>query len=471
MLTPSRKGPCIHIAPFFIFVAMVTTSVTAAQLASTPPMGWNSFDSYGVYLHQKAALANLEAMAKKLKPYGYEYFVVDNGWFGEYQLQPGTIYAAEKHAHDIRINQYGHFLPSKTYFPNGFDIIIKRCHELGLKFGVHLMRGIPRKACELNLPIQGTRYRASEIANTDPAVNCKWCKYNYGVDMSKPGAQEWYDGLIQHIADMGIDFIKYDDIVPYPREVEAVAKAIKKTDRPIVLSLSPGGSVDPNAIDSFRTANMLRVTKDIWDDQSDIDQCFDAWRKWQGKERPGFWIDMDMIPFGQLQLMSPPGKQKDPMAKGDIALTGKGTCRWCQLDKVQKRTFITLRALAASPLMVGGDLTTLDDYSLSLLTNTDMLACNQNGIMAELVEEQDSVETWRVLTRGRSNSGYAGIFNRSDTPQTIKITPALLRLGSTTSIQLHDVWADKNLSTSAAEPSRLTIQPRDVIFVRFKTTR
>jgi hypothetical protein len=180
---------------------------------------------------------------------------------------------------------------------------------------------------------------------------------------------------------------------------------------------------------------------------------------------------MDMIPFGQLQLMSPPGKQKDPMAKGDIALAGKGTRRWCQLDKAQRRTFITLRALAASPLMVGGDLPTLDDYSLSLLTNTDMLACNQNGIMAELIEEQDSVETWRVLTRGSSNSGYAGIFNRCDAPRTIMITPVLLGLRSTASIRLYDVWADRNLSTSAAKPSRLTIQPRDVIFIRFKAAK
>ena len=471
MLTSSRKPPLIRIALLFVFVALAAGPVATAQLASTPPMGWNSFDSYGVYLHEEAALANIEALAKKLKSHGYEYFVIDNGWFGEYQLQSGTIYAAEKHAHDIRINQYGHFLPSKTYFPNGFDAIVKRCHELGLKFGVHLMRGIPRKACELNLTIKGTPYKASDIANTDPTANCTWCKYNYGVDMSKSGAQEWYDGLIQHIADMGVDFIKYDDIVPYPHEVEAVAKAIKKTGRPIVLSLSPGGSVDPNAIDSFRTANMLRVTNDIWDDQLDIDQCFDAWREWRGKERPGFWIDMDMIPFGQLQLMSPPGKQKDPMAKGDIALAGKGTRRWCQLDKAQKRTFITLRALAASPLMIGGDLPTLDDHSLSLLTNTDMLACNQNGIMAELSGKQDSVETWRVFTKGSSNSGYAGIFNRSDAPRTIKITPALLGLRSDTSIRLHDIWADKNLSASGARPSSLVILPRDVIFIRFETTR
>jgi alpha-galactosidase len=117
-------------------------------LALTPPMGWNSFDSYGVYLHEEAAYANLEAMAEKLKPHGYEFFVIDNGWFGEYTLQEGTIFPAEKHAHDIRINEFGHFLPSKVYFPNGLKPIADRAHELGLKFGVHLMRGIPRKAVQ-----------------------------------------------------------------------------------------------------------------------------------------------------------------------------------------------------------------------------------------------------------------------------------------------------------------------------------
>jgi len=479
MLAPFHNRAYWQIAVVFALAILVAGPVSAQtarspfgkRLATTPPRGWNSFNCYGVYLHEKAALANLEAMAKKLKSHGYEYFVIDNGWFGEYRLRPGTIYAAEKHAHDVRIDRYGHFLPSKTYFPNGFDALVTRCHELGLKFGVHLMRGIPRKACEMNLPIQGTSYKASEIANTDPAVNCKWCTYNYGVDMSKPGAQEWYDGLIQHMADMGVDFIKYDDIVPYPREVEAVARAIRKTGRPIVLSLSPGGSVDPNAIGSFRTANMLRVTKDIWDEQSDIDECFAAWRRWGGKERPGFWIDMDMICFGQLQLMSPPGKQKDPMQKGDIALAGKGTRRWSQLDDAQRRTFITLRALAASPLMVGGDLPTLDDYSLSLLTNPSMLACNQNGVMADLVDEKDSVETWRVFVRGSSDTGFAGIFNRSETPRIVEITPARLAVKSAERIELHDVWADRRLAASAAKPFRVTIGPHDVLFVRFRPTR
>ncbi len=433
-------------------------------LAQTPPMGWNSFDSYGVYLHEDAAFANLEAMADKLKPHGYEYFVIDNGWFGEYTLQEGTIFSAEKHAHDIRINEYGHFLPSEVYFPGGLKPIADRCHELGLKFGVHLMRGIPRKAYELDLPIKGTKYTARDIANTDPEENCVWCDYCYAVDMTKPGAQEWYDGLIQYIADMGVDMIKYDDIVPHPDEVEAVAKAIQKIGRPMLLSLSPGGTVDPEAIDFFRLGNMLRVTPDVWDEQKYIDLCFDAWRKWEGKEQPGFWIDMDMIPFGQLQLMSPPSVDgaKTVMDKGDVALAGKGVHRQCQLTKPQMKTFITMRAMAASPLMMGGDLPSLDEFSLMLITDPEMLACNQNGVMGSLMMDQDGFETWKVNKRGTEHEGWIAVFNLRAKKSKFDISPERMGLDSE-SYGLMEVWSDD------AKPfgRTTTLNPHGVLFVKF----
>ena len=427
--------------------ALTASAATSEALAQTPPMGWNSFDSYGVYLHEQAALANLEAMAEKLLPYGYEYFVIDNGWFGEYTLQEGTIFPAEKHAHDIRIDEYGYFLPSEVYFPNGLKPIVERCHDLGLKFGVHLMRGIPRKAYEMNLPIKGTRYTARDIADTNPDENCKWCHYCYAVDMSKPGAQEWYDGLIEHVASIGVDMIKYDDIVAHPDEVEAVAKAIDKTDRPILLSLSPGNTVDPDAIDFFRMSNMVRVTPDVWDEQKYIDLCFEAWRKWQGKEQPGFWIDMDMIPFGQLQLMSPPSSdvKKTVMDKGDIALAGKGVNRICQLSRDQMETFITIRAMAASPLMMGGDLPSLDMFSLSLITDVDMLACNQNGVMGSLIYAKDDIEVWKTEKKGSAQVAWVAIFNRSEVVKPIVLSAAKLGLKEISSIRLRNIWKKAKL--------------------------
>ncbi len=451
-----------------IFNASADLDLNNDKVALTPPMGWNSFDSYGVYLHEDAAISNLEAMAEKLKPHGYEYFVIDNGWFGEYTLQEDTIYPAEKHAHDIRINEYGYFLPSKVYFPNGLKNISDHCHALGLKFGLHLMRGIPRKAYELNLPIEGTLYTARDIAITDPEENCKWCDYCYAVDMTKPGAQAWYNGLIRHISKMGVDMIKYDDIVPHPDEVEAVAKAIDRLNKPILLSLSPGGHVDPEAISFFRLANMLRVTKDVWDEQFYIDECFKAWRKWQGKEQPGFWIDMDMIPFGQLQLMSPPSSDssKTVLDKGDIALAGKGVHRICQLTKFQMETFITMRALAASPLMMGGDLPSLDDLSLRLITNPEMLACNQNGVMGTLVFDHAGFETWRVFTKENNKRGWIGVFNRSVNEVDVQLEKVLLGLDND-KYSLFDIWSEKRVFFG----SKVQLKPHGVLFIKFQEQR
>ncbi|NBB78225.1 MAG: glycoside hydrolase family 27 protein [Verrucomicrobia bacterium] len=450
-----------------------TANTSQAELAQTPPLGWNSFDSYGVYLHEAAALANIEAFAEKLKPHGYEYFVIDAGWFGEFDLQPGTIYPAEKHAQKLNFNAYGLLQPSETYFPNGIQPLIDRCHELGIKFGIHLMRGIPREAVRLDLPIKGTPYTAADIA--DPNSICVWNDQNFGVDMSRPGAQEFYNSLMDQMAAWGVDFIKYDDIVPYPEEIKAVAKAIEQTGRPIVLSLSPGGKVDPDHLEAFTKAHMLRVTHDIWDEQKGIDECFAAWRKWQGKERPGFWIDMDMIPFGQLQLMSPKpeGVRGDESKKellkkiesGELEnfelLSGKGFTRWSKFTEDQMYTFITMRALAASPLMMGGDLPTLDDRSLELITHAAMLKCNQNGVMGHLVYEANGIEIWKTPKR-ESADGWIGIFNRTPESNAASLTIEDLGLDPGQNYALFDIWGDEAISGLD-----FSINPNGVVFIKY----
>ena len=444
---------------------------TAGVLAARPPMGWNSFDSYGVYLHEKAALANLDAMAEKLKPFGYEYFVIDNGWFGEYKLRPDSLYPAEKHASDVRLNEFGIVQPSKCYFPNGLGPVVRRARKLGIKVGLHLMRGIPRKAVELNLPIKGTKYRAKDIADTTSV--CKWCAYNYGVDMSKPGSQEFYNSLVAQLADWGIEFIKADDIVPFPNEVVAMAKAVANCGRPVVLSLSPGRNADPRHAAQHRRANMLRVTHDIWDDQKGIEMAFAAWRKWRGAERPGFWIDMDMIPFGQLLVMSPPPISKTTGAKKTkaVRLAGKGYRRWCGLTKPQKCTFITLRALAASPLMFGGDLPSLDDHSLKLVTNKEMIACNQNGVMGKLVGEGKGVEVWLAPQKARKLTGWIGVFNRTGQANTVTLTPELLGLKGSGRLTCRDIWTDETFTLTAKTAPEAAIEPNGVIFLRYQPAR
>ncbi len=443
----------------------------------TPPMGWNSFDSYGVYLHHEAAVRNIDAMAERYLPYGYEYFVIDAGWFGEVKLQPGTIYPAEKHAESLHINRYGLLQPSKTYFPHGLKVLADRAHAKGLKFGVHIMRGIPKVAVQRNTRIKGTKYRARDIADT---VNvCSWCPQNYGIDMSKPGAQEFYNSFIDQLASWGVDFIKADDIVPHPREVEALVKAVAQCGRPIVLSLSPGGTVDPDAIGIFSQANMLRITHDIWDDQTGIDSCFEAWRRWQGKQYAHFFYDMDMIPFGELQIMSPlpeglTGKEtKNEIVKQKAAgklsnvelLSGKGWHRWSGLSHDQMLTFITMRALAASPLMIGGDLVSMDDFAYALLTNREMIACNQNGVMASLIYEKGAVEVWYVASRNDPDQGWFGVFNRDSAAEA---SFNLLSVRGQTNLnpgsKLESVWDQRNLRYD----SSVEIAPNSVVFIKFE---
>jgi hypothetical protein len=222
------------------------------------------------------------------------------------------------------------------------------------------MRGIPRKAVELNLPIKNSKYRANDIADVESV--CLWNHQNYGIDMSKPGAQDFYDSVYAQVADWGFDFVKVDDLNEYPREIVAIANAIENSGREMVYSLSPGGAFYLPDLPYYKRANMVRTTNDIWDRKPDIDKGFEAWKKFQGIAHQGFWPDLDMIPFGNLQMMSP-AKYSD--GNDSVALAGLGNTRMSNFTHAQMRTFITMRALAASPLMMGGDLPTrLDGCSV-----------------------------------------------------------------------------------------------------------
>jgi hypothetical protein len=140
-------------------------------------------------------------------------------------------------------------------------------------------------------------------------------------------------------------------------------------------------------------------------------------------------------------------------------LSGKGFTRWCELSRDQMYTFITLRALAASPLMLGGDLPTLDDFSLSLITNEDMLACNQNGVMGELVFEDQGIEAWNAPQKN-TKDGWIGIFNRSDTEKSISMEQVDLGLDQGAKYQLRDVWNE-----AVATTLDFRINPNGAIFL------
>lgn len=174
-----------------------------------PLLGWNSYDAYGTHINGELTWKNLEAFIQKLKPYGYVYFVLDAGWYRYYDYKPGENWPTDGDEMHLTLDEHGRFIPAAFYFPDGLDEIIDYAHKHGVKFGLHLMRGIPRIAVEKDLPIKGTKYTARDIANTNDT--CVWSSLNYGVDMDKPGAQEYYNSVVELLSGWGVDFIKYDD--------------------------------------------------------------------------------------------------------------------------------------------------------------------------------------------------------------------------------------------------------------------
>lgn len=424
-----------------------------------PPLGWNSWDSYGMYPTEKAMLANIEAMAKRLKPFGYKYFVIDAGW-NKVKDANGTLTG-------LTMDQYGRYIANSATFPNGLKSVADRSHALGLKFGIHIMRGIPREAFKKDLPILGTQYSARDIADT--TSRCRWNADNFGVNMTKPGAQEYYDSYIALIVSWGVDFIKADDITGYPAEILAVKAAINKTGKDVVLSLSPGGDSKPENTATYNTAGLLRITNDIWDNQVGFSRAFEAWKLWSSVSDVKFWLDMDMIPFGHLCLQNPDPDYLIRKDSKEGQKNVKGMERLDNFTKDQKYTFITLRALSASPLFMGGDLPTSDEFSFDLITNKDILKCDQNGVTGKLVYDKDGIQIWLTPDKNNPKKGWLGIFNKNLQEKSIQITANEFGLGEKP-FTLFSIWQENDLGKITSEsPLKINVNPNGVIFCSYKS--
>ena len=276
------------------------------------PMGWNSYDYYDTTVTEREVRANADYMAAHLKPYGWEYIVVDIQWYAK-----NTGSQREKYQYipfgEVSMDEYGRLLPCTDRFPSakdgvGFRALADYVHGLGLKFGIHIMRGIPREAAHRHLPILGSDALASDIA--DPSSICKWNPDMYGIRMGEPGAQEYYDSIVALYAQWGVDFIKCDDICntnlyvehPYSaaHEIEMLQHAIEKCGRDIVLSLSPGPALIEKAWHYETYANMWRITDDFWDTWELLYDMFRRCELWQNHVGCGSFPDCDMLPVGWL---------------------------------------------------------------------------------------------------------------------------------------------------------------------------
>lgn len=358
--------------------------------AKTPPMGWNSFDCFGTTVSEDITKRQADAQAEILKPFGWNILTVDIQWYEDNSKGHGYKAGAI-----LTMDEYGRLLPGPTKFPSskggrGFKPLADYVHSKGLLFGIHIMRGIPRQAVEKNTPIKGSKYKAKDIALTNHT--CAWNPDMYGVDMKKPGAHEYYDSIFKMYADWGVDFVKVDDISrPYDEvqrlEIEAIRKAIDKTGRKIILSLSPGDTPLSKGEHVNRYANMWRVSDDFWDRWPPLHGMFGRLGKWAKFRRQGSWPDADMLPFGIVDFNRPTKFTKD-----------------------EQITCMTLWCIARSPLILGADMTRMDDWTVKLLTNREVLAVNQNSENNREFSRKGDHIVWAADVPN-SKDKYVALFN------------------------------------------------------------
>jgi hypothetical protein len=394
-------------------------------------MGWNSWDAYGLSINEDQFLENAKVLASKLLPYGWRYAVIDEGWFLR-----NPLVTESRVPFQYELDGNGRFIPAPERFPSavtngantGFQAIGRSVHAQGLKFGIHIVRGIPRDAVSANLPLEHSVYRAREAADTQDA--CPWNPDNWGV-RDNPAGQAWYDSLLRQYASWGVDYLKVDCISdhPYrPAEIRMIHRAIAKAGRPILLSLSPGPT-SPSLLPGLSAyAQMWRVSDDIWDEwikpqsvgRGIRDQFVQA-AAWAPFARPGAWPDLDMLPIGYL------GPHP-----------GEGIARETKLNTDEQQSLLTLWAMARSPLILGANLTQMKATTEKLLTNRDVIALNQEAHDAHQVAREGNIVTW--IARGSGSTVYLACFNLNDTERRINRTFRFYNL-SGTRYRGRDLWS------------------------------
>jgi hypothetical protein len=404
-------------------LAVGATALRAQTVAPTPPMGWNSWDAYGLTIDEEQFKANVKVLAG-VAQFGWKYAVIDEGW---YMANPDGRNLAER---KYLLDANGLLIPVPDRFPTavdgaGFKPLADWVHQQGLRFGIHIVRGIPRDAVTRNLPIAGSQFTAADAADT--ASPCPWDDGNWGVKDNAAG-QAWYDSQIKTFANWGVDYLKVDCISDHPfrpSEIRQIALAIQKARRPMVLSLSPGPTALEHAAEIQKYAQMWRITNDHWDQWTfehptpdgypfGLRGDFDMLAKWYTYTGPGSWPDPDMLPWGSL-----------------TPHPGMGSPRQSRETPDEQKTEFALWSITRSPLILGANLTKLDDQTRSLLSNQNILFINQNATYSRPVDAStlgpgfENVRVWRASINDPGTRGYKeyfGFFNLGDASTTVKTT-------------------------------------------------
>jgi hypothetical protein len=420
-------------------VSQEKPSVDVASLALTPPMGWNSWDGYGTTINEAQFKANARWMAQHLKPFGWKYVTVDMEWFVANPTAEGNSKTFQ-----YSLDQNGRYMPAVSRFPSsangaGFKPLADYVHSLGLRFGIHVLRGIPKQAAVNKLPIADSSYSAADGA--DSSDTCPWNFDNFGTNPSQPAAQAYYDSIAKMYAGWGVDLIKVDCISSHPYkgdDIRMIRQALDKAGRAIVLSLSPGPAPVEKLDEMRQYAQMWRISDDIWDIwHNDADypkglgDQFAYIAKWAGRGEPGHWPDADMLPFGYL------GPHP-----------GWGKARMTRLSHDEQRMLMTLWVIFPSPLMVGGELPAADAWTLSLLTNPEVIKVDQHSSGNHPVINTDKTAVWTAQA-GSEDGQYLAVFNLTESKAVVRYEWKELGMPGK-AYKLRDLWARKGLGKVGA---------------------
>jgi hypothetical protein len=407
----------ITIAGLFLVVSGMVMEVTAA-VAQTPPMSWNSYDCFNFSVTEAEVKANADTMAKKYKQYGWQYINIDWCWsfpgMGTQATPNQTISGgAPTAATKLHMDAYGRLMPDTVRHPSsindsGFKPLAAYIHSKGLKFGIHLMRGIPKQAVWAGTPILGTTYVARDAADT--LTNCPWLNHMFGLNMNSPAAQAYLNSIFKLYASWGVDFVKVDDMMnanvsprtAYRSQIQGYRKAIDSCGREMVFGTSPGATPVSFADTIGLYTNQWRMADDLWDNWASLNLMVDFAAEWYPFIGAGHFPDADMIPIGRVSIRGP-----------------NGTARYSNLTRNQKYFMLSLWSICRSPLSWGGNMVQNTASEDSLMTNADVIAVDQNSSNNRMYQA-GRYPIWAADSPD-STVKYLAVFNRTASITNVKV--------------------------------------------------
>lgn len=416
------------------------------MVAKLPPRGWNSWDCFGAAVNEDQVRANAEYIAANMKDCGYEYVVVDIEWYqptaGSHEYEPFS---------DLCMDEYGRLIPAVNRFPSakdgqGFKPLADYIHSLGLKFGIHIMRGMPRMAAHKKLPILGSTQNAGMVAN--PNSVCAWNPDMYGLkcETNEEGSRAYYESIFKLYAQWGVDFVKVDDIAReyphYKKEVELISESLRGCGRDMVLSLSPGPAKLETAEHLKKYANMWRITDDFWDQWDLLVNMFERARVWCTHSGPGHWPDADMLPVGALRRCTEENG-------------------WTAFTEAEQRTMMSLWCMMRAPLIVGAHLPENDEFTLKLLTNKEILDIEEKTHCGHELYNTDEEIAW-IAPLKEGNGCYIAFFNISDEVRDISINLDAYDIKNKQSAK--ELWTGKEVSVNGI--LKAEVAPHDAVIFK-----